>query len=49
MGALKEFLHIRDTEPEYIRVKEEGRAGLPCLVVDGRVYVNDVMDFLNTL
>ena len=29
---LKEFLAIRDREPQYEQVKAEGRIGIPCIV-----------------
>ena len=35
---LKEFLAIRDREPVFATVKEQGRIGVPCILhEDGRV------------
>ena len=37
LGAMKRFLKIRDTNPLYIAVKEEGRIGIPTVVIDDEV------------
>ena len=37
LGAMKRFLKIRDTNPLYIAVKEEGRIGIPTIVIDEEV------------
>lgn len=34
MLPLKQFLAYRDSRPEFIPVKEGGRVGLPCIVVN---------------
>jgi Glutaredoxin-related protein len=34
MLPLKQFLAYRDTRPEFEEIKEAGRVGLPCIVVD---------------
>lgn len=35
---LKEFLALRDSNPVFNQVKEEGRIGIPCILLpDGRV------------
>lgn len=34
MLPLKQFLTYRDTRPEFDAVKEAGRVGLPCIVVN---------------
>lgn len=36
--ALKEFLAIRDRDPQFAEVRESGRIGIPCIVEeDGTV------------
>jgi len=35
MLPLKQFLKLRDTRPEFAEIKEAGRVGLPCLVING--------------
>jgi glutaredoxin-related protein len=37
LGAMKRFLKIRDTNPLYVAVKEEGRIGIPTVVIDDEV------------
>lgn len=37
LGAMKRFLKIRDTNPLYIPVKEEGNIGIPTVVIDDEV------------
>jgi glutaredoxin-related protein len=34
---MKRFLKIRDTNPLYVPVKEEGRIGIPTVVIDDEV------------
>ncbi|MBE6988020.1 MAG: hypothetical protein IJM96_05335 [Clostridia bacterium] len=34
MLPLKQFLKYRDTREEFIPIKEAGRVGLPCIVVN---------------
>ena len=34
MLPLKQFLAYRDTRPEFDEIKEAGRVGLPCIVVN---------------
>jgi len=34
MLPLKQFLAYRDTRPEFDAIKEAGRVGLPCIVVN---------------
>ena len=34
MLPLKQFLKLRDTREEFIPLKEAGRVGLPCLVIN---------------
>lgn len=34
MLPLKQFLKYRDTREEFIPIKEGGRVGLPCLVIN---------------
>lgn len=34
MANLKAFLKYRDNRPEFNKVKEEGRVGIPCIVVN---------------
>lgn len=31
---MKKFLKYRDTRPEFDEIKEAGRVGLPCIVID---------------
>ncbi len=43
MLNLKRFLKYRDNTPEFIEVKEGGRVGLPCIVVnDGEKIIFDL-------
>ena len=38
---LKEFLALRDSEPIFSEVKEQGRIGIPCIVDEqGRVHLD---------
>jgi glutaredoxin-related protein len=37
---MKRFLKIRDTNPLYIPVKEEGRIGIPTIVIDDEVMLD---------
>lgn len=37
VGKLKSFLKIRDTAEECKEVREQHRAGIPCLVIDNDV------------
>ncbi len=34
MAPLKRFLKLRDNRPEFAEVKEAGRVGVPCFVID---------------
>jgi glutaredoxin-related protein len=34
MLALKNFLKLRESRPEFIPIKERGAIGLPCIVVN---------------
>ena len=34
LRALKEFLLLRDSEPLFAEVKENGKIGIPCIVDD---------------
>ena len=34
MLPLKQFLKYRDTREEFAEIKEAGRVGLPCIVID---------------
>ncbi|HAO69331.1 MAG TPA: glutaredoxin [Ruminococcaceae bacterium] len=36
MAHLKKFLNLRDNRPEFDAVKEEGKIGIPCFVVDDK-------------
>lgn len=38
VGKLKSFLKIRDTAEECKEVREQHRAGIPCLVIDNRCH-----------
>ena len=31
---LKQFMMIRDREPVFVQIKEEGKIGIPCIVHD---------------
>lgn len=38
LGALKEFLVIRDSNPQFAEIKANGKIGIPCIVdADGSV------------
>lgn len=39
MLNLKMFLKYRDTRPEFQKIKEEGRVGLPCIIVNNGEYI----------
>jgi len=42
MTNLKRFLKYRDNSPEFKEIKESGRVGLPCIVInDGEQIVFD--------
>lgn len=34
MVPLKQFLKYRDTRPEFAEIREKGRVGVPCLVIN---------------
>lgn len=34
MASLKSFLHYRDNDPAFAEVKQAGRVGLPCIVIN---------------
>lgn len=34
MRTLKAFLHYRDNHPAFVEIKEAGRVGLPCIVIN---------------
>jgi glutaredoxin-related protein len=34
MINLKQFLKYRDNTPEFKEIKDEGRVGLPCIVIE---------------
>jgi len=36
----QEFNHLRDTDPQYIPIKERGKIGIPTIVIDGEVFTN---------
>jgi glutaredoxin-related protein len=38
LGNLKAFLSIRDTDPQFVEIKERGSIGIPCILEeDGTV------------
>ncbi|HSL93354.1 MAG TPA: glutaredoxin [Bacillota bacterium] len=40
MSNLKAFLHYRDNYKEFDPIKEQGRVGLPCIVInDGEKFI----------
>ncbi|MDO4264999.1 MAG: glutaredoxin [Eubacteriales bacterium] len=41
VGKLKLFLTLRDTSPVLEGVRKEHRAGIPCLVIDDKVFLPD--------
>lgn len=47
MAELKEFLRHRDSDPHFDKIKAQGLAGVPSLMVDGRFV--DVKEFLADL
>lgn len=49
LANLKEFLMIRDTSDKYRVIYGSGRIGIPCIESDGKVYLEDIMDFLQSL
>lgn len=49
MLNLKKFLKYRDTRPEFDEIKEAGRVGLPCIVIDGEKIIFDVKEILTLL
>ena len=46
LGALKTFLSIRDQEPVFESVREDGRIGIPCIVKDDGSVTLDWQEFL---
>lgn len=41
LRALKEFLTIRDRDPQFNSIREDGKIGIPCIVDDdGTVRLN---------
>ena len=39
--SLKEFLHLRDNHPAFVKVRERGNIGIPCFVKeDGTVFIS---------
>ena len=38
MGALKRFLALRDSRPEFEAAKAKGNVGVPCLMVEDVLY-----------
>lgn len=50
MLHLKNFLKYRDNNPEFKEIKEAGRVGLPCIVInDGEKILFAPPEDLNTL
>ena len=49
VGKLKSFLKIRDTAPEMQEVREQHRAGIPCLVSDEDVILVNGADHMKEL
>lgn len=43
---LKEFLKLRDSMPEFQRVKEEGKIGIPCILRENGSIALDWEEFL---
>lgn len=43
---LKEFLHIRDTEPLFAEAKQEGYIGIPCILREDGSLTLDWQEFL---
>lgn len=41
MLGLKKFLKIRDHREEYREIREAGRVGIPCVVVEDRLYFSE--------
>ena len=35
---LKKFLKLRETRPDFDEIKEKGQIGIPCLVIDDKLY-----------
>jgi len=49
LGGLKRFLELRDTRPEFDSFKEEGKVGIPCIVVDDNTFYFKVPEDLDLL
>jgi glutaredoxin-related protein len=50
MPSLKAFLKYRDHRSEFVQVKEEGRVGIPCIVInDGEKIFLDKPDLSELL
>ena len=43
---LKEFLEIREREPQYVEVRARGAIGIPCIVRDDGTITLDWTEFL---
>lgn len=46
LRSLKEFLKIRDENPFFEEIREEGKIGIPCIVTDNGEVKLDWQEFL---
>ncbi len=46
LKSLKEFLEIRDREPQYEEVRKQGAIGIPCIVREDGTVTLDWAEFL---
>ena len=46
LAHLKEFLGIRDTDPQFVKVRENGSIGIPCIIKDDGTVTLDWEPFM---
>ena len=47
--ALKKFLKVRDTSETHREVREKHSVGVPCIVVDDKVFIVETKEYLEEL
>ena len=47
--ALKKFMQIRDTSDTHKEVREKHSVGIPCIVVDDKVFIVETKEYLKEL
>lgn len=49
LGAMKRFLKIRDTNPQYDDVRAKGAIGIPTVLIDDELYIGPEKEDLEKL